>query len=90
MIIIFLTITSDAILVGKLSIYVLAMMYSVFPGMYRAFIMGTTIALNFEKFGQVRLGVMGCFLLMNLELTAQLNFCILLSSGELCPSRFPN
>ena len=68
MIIIFLTITSDAILVRKWSIHVVAMMYPVFPGMYRAFIMGTTLALNFEKLGQVRLGVMGCFLLMNSEL----------------------
>ena len=40
----------EAILVGKVSTHVIARMYSVFPGTYRAFIIRTTFALNFEKF----------------------------------------
>jgi hypothetical protein len=40
----------EAILVGKVSTHVIARMYSVFPGTYRAFIIRTKFALNFEKF----------------------------------------
>jgi hypothetical protein len=44
------TFTSEAILVGKVSTHVAARIYSVFPGIYRAIIIRTTFALNFEKF----------------------------------------
>jgi hypothetical protein len=50
MIVIPVTFTSEAILVGKVSTHVAARIYSVFPGIYRAIIIRTTFALNFEKF----------------------------------------
>ena len=49
MIVIPVTFTSEAILVGKVSTHVVVRIFSVFPGMYRTIIIRTTFALNFEK-----------------------------------------